>query len=396
MDIRMLLEAVNLQSLAEEAGARFNNSRSSRCPLHNGNNPTAFHIYQGQDGIWRYHCFTNCPEGANGGDAVAFYMRWHNVDWKTAVLELGRRVGMQDDRARPAAKLDAVHMPIQIEQPDQPPPAVWQGRAAAFCDYAISTLLNEPGKAALDYLIIERGLSLTTITAFGLGYNPRDLFDDPGKWGQQNSRLWCPRGIVIPHKQPSGAIWFVNVRRPLPGDQMSTHVGQVAHLCHAKFVGLRGGKRGLFGYAAGRPVIVMAEGEFDTMLAYQAAGDLCDVVTLGGARHHIDARDAAVLARACYIVTILDDDEAGRKGAQYLSSVSPHRVIHVLPPANAHDLTDAWRAGVNLRRFIAGIVAARMEILLKQLDEHQQPDVFCNWIELYNKAIAAEAGNERL
>lgn len=393
MDIRALLETVNLQALAEEAGARFNNSRSSPCPLHHGNNPTALHLYQGQDGIWRYHCFTNCPEGANGGDAIAFYMRWRSVDFKTAVLELGRRVGMQDDRA-PATKLDAIHQPICIEHPDDPPPAVWQSRAAAFCDYAMSTLLNKPGQAALDYLILERGLTMTTITAFGLGYNPRDLFDDPRKWGQVNDRLWCPRGIVIPHKQPSGAIWFANVRRPLPGDKLATHVGAVSHLTHSKFVGIRGGKRGLFGYAAGRPVIIMVEGEFDCMLSYQAVGDLCDVVTLGGARHHIDARDAAALARACYIVAIMDDDAAGRKGAEYLSSVSPHRVIQVLPPG--HDLTDAWKAGVNLRRWLAGIVAQRMEILIKQLDETQQPDVFCDWIGLYNKAIAAEAGNERI
>jgi hypothetical protein len=83
----------------------------------------------------------------------------------------------------------------------------------------------------------------------------------------------------------------------------------------------------------------------------------------------------------------LDDDEAGQRGAAYLASVTP-RVVTVMPPD--HDLTDAWKRGVNLRQWIGGLVAQKMETLLNRMNG-TAPD---GWLELYQRAIDAEAGCE--
>ena len=388
IDIKLILEKTDLIALAEEAGAQFNSSHSSRCPVHHGNNPTAFHVYRGQDGLERYHCFTNCPEGANGGDAIAFYMRWRQVDFKTAVTEMAQRAGIVsngngqrlDPRpAKPVAR-------VLIDQPDEPPSKTWCSRILEFVCYTQDELWKEPAQSARDYLMVDRGLDEDTIKHFYLGYNPRDLFDDSAKWGQNGNRVWCPRGIVIPHDH-NGHVWFANVRRPLPGDTLAARIGAVKDLKETKFAGVRGGKRGLFGIITGKPVVVLAEGEFDAMLAHQAASDFCDVATLGGARHRLDSHDAALLAGASIIVAVLDDDEAGQRGAAYLASVTP-RVVTVIPPD--HDLTDAWKRGINLRQWIGGLVAQKMETLLNRMNG-AAPD---GWLELYQRAIDAEAGCE--
>ena len=64
------------------------------------------------------------------------------------------------------------------------------------------------------------------------------------------------------------------------------------------------------------------------------------------------------------------------------------RVVTVIPPD--HDLTDAWKRGVNLRQWIGGLVAQKMETLLNRMNG-TAPD---GWLELYQRAIDAEAGCE--
>jgi hypothetical protein len=391
MDTTILLREIDLKALAEEAGAQFNNSNSSRCPLHNGNNPHAFHIYRGQDGIQHYHCFTNCPEGANGGDAIAFYMRWKQVDFKQALLDLGRRVGLDNQPAPGPArnKPTPVAHPM-IDVPGEPPCEQWRSRALQFVNYAALELAARPD--AMTYLVEDRFLTVETIHAFGLGFNPANLYDDPAKWGiTDNRRMWLPAGIVIPHER-DGELHFVNVRRAMVGDRLAERTGlHDDKLLDAKFVGVRGGKRGLFGKLTGKPVAILAEGEFDCMLAWQCARDFCDVATLGGARHRLDVYDAANLSRASVIVAILDADMAGERGSEYLAKVSP-RVILCQPPD--HDLTDAIKRGVDLRKWLAGLVAEKMERLLNNLNEHRQPDVFERWLAVYQVAIKAEVGDE--
>ena len=389
IDIKLILEKTDLIALAEEAGAQFNSSHSSRCPIHHGNNPTAFHVYRTQDGLEYYHCFTNCPEGANGGDAIAFYMRWRQVDFKIAVTELAQRAGIVPDNGngqRPEPRPAKPVARVLIDQPDEPPSETWRARVITFVNYSQSELWLDSWKCAQDYLMVDRGLAEDTIKNFGLGFNPRDLFDVPTRWNQDGNRVWCPRGIIIPHMH-DGQIWFVNVRRPLHGDALAARIGAVKDLKETKFAGVRGGRRGLFGSITGKPIVVLAEGEFDTMLAHQAASSFCDVATLGGARHRLDSHDAALLAGASIIVAVLDDDEAGQRGAAYLASVTP-RVCTVMPPD--HDLTDAWKRGVNLRQWIGGLVAQKMETLLNRMNG-AAPE---GWLELYQRAIDAEAGCE--
>jgi hypothetical protein len=89
--------------------------------------------------------------------------------------------------------------------------------------------------------------------------------------------------------------------------------------------------------------------------------DLCDAGTIGGAQSKFDLLDLALLTRYQKIFVVHDDDKAGDQGRAYITSlkaISP-RIESISPPA--HDLTDFWRAGRDLRVWVAGYVAEALQ-----------------------------------
>jgi hypothetical protein len=373
---REVAQRIDLRALAEQAGAEFRGN-ASRCPLHGGDNPRAFSIFQAEDGRWCWKCFTNCPDGQDHGDAIDFYMYWKNVDFKTALQDLARRVGVDlqhPDQIQPVA-------PPLPPKPIEPPQDHWQARAEAFLGYTQTVLWESGGSAALGYLHAERGLVNDTIRAWGLGYNPQDIWDKPPNWGLTGDRkIWLPRGIVIPIVR-DGQIWNVKVRRPLPGDALASTIGAVNRLTDLKFCSPRGGKAALFGAdkLADHPVLFLTEGEWDAMLAWQAIGDLADVATLGGSKHKLDTLDLASLLSAWRIVILYDADAAGREGAKGIQAISSRAQI-VEPPD--HDLTDYHLAGGHLRPWLASIVTQQLEKILNDLDQQRYEK---KWIDLYQQ-----------
>jgi hypothetical protein len=379
VDIHTLLQHLNLRALTQEAGAVFGRHDASVCPLHPGaDNPSAFHLYTGRDGRQRWHCFTRCPQGENDGDAISFYQRWRGVDFKTALHDLAHRAGatttpqIKAPQRPPHTTHNQMAEPrrggrhrLHVTHNTQYTPHPWQSSAAAFLRFAQVQLWSPPGEPALDYLHCQRGLSKDTLRTWGLGYNPRDVWQAAAAWGLPGGgRVWCPRGIVIPTLR-DGAIWSVKVRRPLPSDPLARAIGAVQRLPRVKFSALRGGRATLFGAdrLAARPLLLLAEGEFDALLAWQAARDLCDVASLGGAGRRLHAHDAALLTRAWIILTVYDADPAGAAGAASLRALSG-RAVPVQPPA--HDLTDYWRHGGDLRAWIAALVADQTQHLRRE------------------------------
>jgi len=142
-----------------------------------------------------------------------------------------------------------------------PPPGAWQKRARQVIAFAQQQLWSPEGEAALSYLREERRLSEGTIRRFGLGWLPKEVWDDAGRWGwEDRQRVWLPEGILIPC-EVEGVLWSLKIRRSegLP-----------------RYVAVRGSQRALFG-ADSLPeasVAFLCEGELDAMLLMQEAGDL--------------------------------------------------------------------------------------------------------------------------
>jgi len=363
---------ISLAALAEEAGAQFDNPNRlvSRCPLprHAGDRSSkALTIFKNKKEEWKWKCHSACPSDANGGDVFTFYMAWKGVDFKAALAELAERTNVTSDI--PAHQQGAKNE--FLVAPAAPSP-VWCARAEQFVAWAENNLATHKG--AQEYLAKERGLSPETWRAFRLGYNPVNLYDDPARWGRLTGgkKIWMPRGIVIPgfsQEKP----WYVKVRRPLPDQSLGKYIGEWTAqdgLPDVKFGGPRGGVSCLFRLElpGTMPVLVLAEGEWDTMLLWEYCPDFCDVGTLGGAGNKLDALDLSFLTRYLAVLIVYDDDEAGEKGREYSAGLHAKfsRVKSIQPPA--HDLTDFWKSDGDVRSWIAGHVSTAMDDALKGMD----------------------------
>jgi hypothetical protein len=407
---RLAEHGITLRSLAEQAGAVFHPSGRnlvSTCPLHHGDNPRAFHLYrQGS----RWHCFTRCPQAENDGDLIGFYMRWKKFEFPQALRELVSLAGLggQVDLyprsiapasiAIPASFLHALDqnrlaaVPIFTSSLLNPPslpaslaslssrPAspAWQHRACAFLEYA-QRQLNHPrrGERVREYLARERGLTPETQAAFQLGYNPGPVLDDRSAWGielaeSSNQKVFLPWGIVIPGFV-KGQLCHLKIRRPTPSDSLAAYLAPSQGASPAfphprpspKYLSVLGSRPLLFGcdHFNKHPVLLLTEGEFDCLLAWQFGQELAregvpfDTATLGSASNRVDFHSRPALLTHEHILAVYDDDPAGDQARQALSSVPR---VQVIPPPD-HDLTDYWRKGGDLRAWLRNIARQFIE-----------------------------------
>ncbi|MBV6451383.1 MAG: DNA primase [Anaerolineales bacterium] len=92
LDLSVILSRVSLENIVQQAGAKLHragNDWRGTCPLHKGDNPTAFSVYVGEGGYERWHCHTKCDAG---GDAIDFVQRWQGLDFMGAVKYLAEQL----------------------------------------------------------------------------------------------------------------------------------------------------------------------------------------------------------------------------------------------------------------------------------------------------------------
>jgi len=89
-DLEKLRFSNDLLQIAEQAGAEFHkvsaNDYRSHCPLHGGDNKSAFTIYL-DGGVQKYKCFTRQECGT--GDVIDFVQKWLNISFNDACEWLG-------------------------------------------------------------------------------------------------------------------------------------------------------------------------------------------------------------------------------------------------------------------------------------------------------------------
>jgi 5S rRNA maturation endonuclease (ribonuclease M5) len=96
-DLHKLLEHLDLVRLVELAGTELT-SKSGRneyrgaCPIHGGNNPTAFQIYRDNNNRQRWRCWSGCDRG---GDAIDFVMATENLTFMETVQWLAEYANVQ-------------------------------------------------------------------------------------------------------------------------------------------------------------------------------------------------------------------------------------------------------------------------------------------------------------
>jgi len=270
-----------------------------------------------ESGVWM------CRQCEAHGDAVAY------------LVAIGR-MGKAD--AYKARHGDVVHIgPArsrrrQLSPPSQTcnaPSAEWQGVAFEFLARCQNVLGGADGTRAMAYLH-KRGLNDDTITAAGLGFNPDKTYAQ------------ADYGIVIPWFVGSD-LWRVNVRRP---------VGT------PKYRPLAGGGNALYNADQLRPggAAIMVEGEFDTRLIEQFAGDLIVPVGVGANTSARLVQWIIRLALCSVVLVAFDSDDAGMAAREYWVNVLSNARAITCPE---HDPTDLWKArgGHGLRSWVVESLA---------------------------------------
>ena len=311
------------------------------CPWHDDHDPSLEVNVKQQ----RWYC----PPCDLSGDVIGWVERWESVDFAEACRRLGgetEKGGKERTGYTPRRKQTAPSPPPR--EPLTPPGPTWQERARAFVRYAQEQLWTDAGQVGLTYLREERGLSDDTIRAWGLGWNPKDWWDTPGRWGLEGKKVWLPVGVVIPC-EVDGAIWYAKIRRFGADGRPLTKSGE-------KYGGPREGKGALFGLdkLQGRDMAIICESEFDAMLLWQEIGKVgrpVDVLAVGGAGRRLEGRWLGYLITFKRLVVAFDLDDTGQNAnTRWLSESGRVRKAHIpkLSDKDKYDLTDFWRDGGRL------------------------------------------------
>lgn len=308
------------------------------CPWCGGDD--RFHVWTGEE-PQRYWC-RGCERK---GNAIDYLMHHDGLAFREAFSYLQELA-----EGRPPAD--------RTQRADRgiPPPSAWQQRAGILLKGWQEALRGDEGEKARTWLH-QRGLTDATLRYWGVGFNPAPTQNERGDlWGMQPDTagnipaVFIAHGIALPWWDGTHNIWGLRIRTSsnAPG---------------GKYRFISGSHPFLFGAGTRawieQPTIdalVLTEGEFDCMLAWQEAGDLATFATLGSAAiGQIDTPALLQLLRARYIITAFDTDQAGRNGSAQIASQIAGRIAHQSAPP-AHDLTDYHRTGGNLRAWIGATI----------------------------------------
>jgi DNA primase len=298
------------------------------CPFCGGRD--RFRVQPERPGGGRWWC-RQCSPDERWHSAADYVMQRYGMDfWEACAYLEGKPLGGDREPAR-GNQEETKRKPEEtkkgdVDQDVTPPSSTWQRRALKVVSECEAALWSAEGEKARSWLT-KRGLRENTIRTWRLGYNSTD---------RKIRGLWIPGGIVIPCFV-GGVLWYVKVRR-LDSEPKYMHV--------------EGGKSALYGIDAldGKRVVVICEGELDTVLLWQEAGDLVDVVGVGSAQTRPDPSFLIHLLGSTYWLAAHDHDGPGEKGAKSWGEFSK-RVRRIRPLAGK-DLTDFHQAGGDLRSWI--------------------------------------------
>lgn len=130
------------------------------CPFHSEKSPS-FTVYPATNSFFCFGC-------GIGGDPITFCKEIEHLDYPDAIEFLAKRAGVTVIRDGPA--------PIKERTGGVTRERMWaMNRDAASFFHKCLMMDNPDSKRALEYFTVSRGLSLSVIKHFGLGYAPNDF-----------------------------------------------------------------------------------------------------------------------------------------------------------------------------------------------------------------------------
>lgn len=340
VDLLALLSGhTQLRKKASTDGGEF----AGPCPFCGGQD--RFRVWPARGRWW-------CRQCERKGDAITLVQELNAVDFRTACNWLqGNQRATVPAQAAPKYK-----RPDKLEH-GYP---LWEDAALHIVSECEETLWSVGGAKARAWLH-QRGLEDETLREWRVGYAPV---------GGNIRGVWLPAGIVVPGIAVDGHLWYLKIRRA---------AGEPKYL-NAKPLdsAIPGAHPALIGRLSGKPVLLLAEGEFDAMLAWQEVGGLVDVATLGSSGadpkpwiHHLLPYLRLLVA---YDVDREGEDKAYKRWGWTARAVRAYLPLTPNGNRGSKDITDFVRDGGDLRAWVryylacSGVLASADDQLLAQLE----------------------------
>jgi DNA primase catalytic core len=341
IDTEKLLDNVDLVALVELAGARLRKTgRTVRgaCPLHGGDNPTAFSVFT-EDGRQLWRCWSGCN---TGGDAIHFVQRWKGLDFKDAVRwladyaripleELGVTPERAAERQEEEKRSEVLELAAQFyrAQFQATPRAQEYARGRGFTDTTIERAgFGFSDGRGLPQWLADHKADLDAARKIGLvrkdGHdftaNAKGLVASPDGW------------LIYVHRERERVVSFsARALAPVdPGDKSRN---------------LPGERRVYRAEVPGSDVLVLVEGQADAETLRQlgiGAWALCGA--------SLSERDVEALRRRKPVYLALDSDKVGQKRVQDVAgAIGPLVMVAPVLPDSHKDLNAWLTAGADLQ-----------------------------------------------
>ena len=306
------------------------------CPFHSEKTPS-FTVYPADNSFYCFGCGV-------GGDAITFIKKMEHLDYPDAVEFLAKRAGI----TIPDSQNSQYHSGPKIDKK-----RIYDMNVVAAKYFNANLFSNDPkAKAALAYFTEKRGLSISTIKHFGLGF-ASDSFDAFSKYMLSRGFTYdeMVAGFLCGKSEKGHYYDAFRNRVMFPIIDVSGNViafgGRVMDDSKPKYKNSSDTpvfkkSRNLFALNFAKNFaedsLILCEGYMD-VIALHAAGFSNAIATLGTA---ITSEQARVLSRYTKrIIISYDADEAGQKAAkramQLLSEVGLEVSVLKIPDAKDPD-----------------------------------------------------------
>jgi len=283
-----------------------------------------------------------CRDCKVHGDAIQFCIDFLKLPFKDAVARVGGVVPNKQNFFLPLVPIPQETLFEAIEMP----PAIWMEMAALFVEASSKNIFERKEQRAW---LANRGIPFEAVERYQIGWNPEPVSRKKADWGleeekkggESSTKLFLPRGIVIPTIDTSGVV-RIKIRNT---DYDPTNEGS------KKYLAVTGSMKGfnLIGKTK-NDVMLVVESELDALALDFACGDFAFAVSIGSNTKNPDSFTNYLARRVTHLLVCYDNDEGGLAMWKKWKMLYPHAKAYPTPIGK--DVGEAVAEGLNLREWV--------------------------------------------
>lgn len=318
-------------------------------------------------GIW------SCRKCGASGDTIAYLMQIDGLDFKGALAELGIEGTRPLQHRKKAPAEPRREADSWTPKSGSEATSIWSAYAQKLVEEAEQHLPKQ--QQALAWLAA-RGINASAAARYRLGYLPAESGKFPGRFraraalglepktdddGKVRSKIFIPRGILIPTISGSDCVTNLRIRR---------HKADLQERRSPKYMELEGSAKVPFLLQSSQPkplaVYFVTEAELDAILIHHVTGGVVGAIAVRTNRGKPDEASHALLTQAVRICVALDYDQPGAEGCDFWMQTYAQAVRW--PTPEGKDPGDAFGLGVDIREWIVAALPPSIALPYGQAD----------------------------